>query len=46
MRHEYPDKKASRPVAFLMMFHGVDMMQKIEMKMVALAILMYLGAMP
>jgi hypothetical protein len=46
MRHEYPDKKARRPAAFLMMFHGVEMMQKMEMNMVARKMLMYLGQIP
>ena len=46
MRQEYPDKKANRPTAFLMIFQGVEMMQKMEMKSVARKMLMYFGAMP
>jgi hypothetical protein len=43
MRHEYPERKARRPAAFLMMFHGVETTQKREMKSVARKMLIYLG---
>jgi hypothetical protein len=46
IRQEYPDKKARRPAAFLMIFQGVEMMQKREMKRVARKMLMYLGQRP
>tara|TARA_R110002003_G_scaffold44_15_gene3366 strand:+ start:4968 stop:5252 length:285 start_codon:yes stop_codon:yes gene_type:complete len=46
IRQEYPERKANKPLAFLMMFHGVDTIQKSDMKMVALKMLIYLGAIP
>lgn len=46
MRQEYPDKNANKPVAFLIIFQGVETMQKIEIKSVARKILIYFGAMP
>jgi hypothetical protein len=38
---EEPDKKARRPAAFLMIFHGVETTQKREMKSVARKMLTY-----
>ncbi len=46
IRHEYPDKNARRPAAFLMMFQGVHTTQKTEMMMVARKMLIYFGQRP
>jgi hypothetical protein len=43
---EYPERKARRRLAFLMMFHGVDTTQKREIMRVARKMLMYLGLRP
>jgi hypothetical protein len=46
MTQEYPERKARRPAAFLMIFHGVETTQKTEMMIVALQMLIYLGYNP
>jgi hypothetical protein len=46
MRQLYPERKASKPAAFLMMFHGVETTQKTHMKTVPRKMLMYFGANP
>lgn len=46
MNIEYPDRKANKPAAFLMICHGFETTQKIEMIKVARNMLTYLGARP
>jgi hypothetical protein len=42
----YPDRKANRPAAFLIICHGFETTQKMEMISVARKMLMYLGERP
>jgi len=46
IRQEYPERKAKRRAAFLIIFHGVDTTQKREMQRVARKMLMYFGFRP